>query len=205
MASERVLWDGEAYEPVIVFAHGAGAGPDSPFMQAMSENLVAQHIAVVRFEFPYWTQVRRQGKRRPPNPQKELQACMQDVAASVGSRPLWLMGKSMGARVAFQVADKIAARGAIGLGFPFHPPAKKDKTRTHELYNDCAENLLIHGTHDPFGRQEWVTEQQLPANLQLDWVSQGNHDLVPGKKAGISAEQSWLQIAQRVAKFIHRK
>lgn len=205
MASERMLWSGEAHESVVVFAHGAGAGPESPFMQAISDNLVAQKIAVLRFEFPYWTEVRRQGKRRPPNPQQQLQLCMQEVAASVGSRPLWLMGKSMGARVAFQVADKVAARGAIGLGFPFHPPAKKDRTRTHELYNDCRENLLIHGTHDPFGREDWVKAQQLPDNLQLSWASHGNHDLVPAKRTGISAQQSWLQVAQRVAQFIHRK
>lgn len=205
MLSERILFDGQDFEPVIVFAHGAGAGPDSPFMQAMSANLVAEKVAVMRFEFPYWTQVRTQGKRRPPNPQAVLQQCMQEVAASLGSRPFWLMGKSMGARVAFQVADNVGAQGAIGLGFPFHPPAKKDKTRTHELYNECAENLLLHGTRDPFGSQDWVEQQELPPNLQLNWVEQGDHDLVPKKATGISAEQSWQHIASSIATFIDSK
>lgn len=205
MRSERILFDGQNYEPVIVFAHGAGAGPDSPFMQTISAHLVAQQIAVMRFEFPYWTQVRAQGKRRPPNPQPVLQQCMQEVAASLGSRPLWLMGKSMGARVAFQVADKVGAQGAIGLGFPFHPPAKKDKTRTHELDNECAKNLLLHGTRDPFGRQDWVEQQVLPANLELNWVAEGDHDLVPKKATGISAQQSWQHIASSIATFIRCK
>ncbi|MCC5879433.1 MAG: alpha/beta hydrolase [Idiomarina sp.] len=204
MGSDWIQWDGQQHEPVLVFAHGAGAGPQSPFMQAISDLLVAQGVGVLRFEFPYWTQVREQARRRPPNPQQVLQACMLEVCEQVQNHPLWLLGKSMGARVAFQVADQAGALGAIGLGFPFHPAAKKDKTRTHELYNERGANLVIQGTADPLGKQDWVKQQRLPDNLQLHWVAQGNHDLVPKKATGVSAEQSWQQVAARVIQFIRQ-
>lgn len=202
MGSEWLQWDGQQHETTLIFAHGAGAGPQSAFMQAFTELLLAQGVGVIRFEFPYWTQVREQGRKRPPNPQRVLQASMLEVSASVQNRPFWLLGKSMGARVAFQIADQAGAQGAIGLGFPFHPAAKKDKTRTHELYNGRAANLVVQGTADPLGRQEWVAQQDLPDNLQLQWVAQGNHDLVPKKSTGVTATQSWQQAAAQVIEFI---
>ncbi|RUO32060.1 alpha/beta hydrolase [Aliidiomarina sedimenti] len=212
MVSSEMHWDGEDNPIVLVFAHGAGAGPQSEFMHSMAAKLAHQGLAVLRFEFPYWTQVRETGRKRPPNKQDVLQQAMQDVVSKAANgtaqgKPLWLMGKSMGARVAFQSYDPLHragfnVKGCVGLGFPFHPPGKQDKTRTHELINGAAKNLVIHGSKDPFGKQSWVESQSLAAQLMVEWVAGGNHDLVPNKSTGISANESWQQVAERVARFI---
>lgn len=193
-------------EPItVVFAHGAGAGSDSPFMQFMAQNLENEGLRVVRFDFPYWEQVRSSGVKRPPNPQPVLQQRMLQVAAEFAGKRLWLMGKSMGARVAFQCVEEAGARGAIGLGFPFHPPAKRERTRTHELINSAPANLVVQGTLDPFGKQEWVSQQKLPENLHVEWVEKAKHDLVPNKSTGVSDKESWCQIATQVATFIKER
>lgn len=201
MCSERLRRDGTGEKGTVVFAHGAGAGPQSDFMQHMAANLAQHGFAVWRFEFNYWSQIRESGKRRPPEPQPALQARMQEVCAGV-SRPFWLMGKSMGARVAFTCADVTGASGAIGLGFPFHANGKPEKTRTHELSNTRAANLVVQGTRDAMGRREWVDQQSLPANLHMRWRDQANHDLIAAKSTGISAQQGWREIAAEVASFI---
>ncbi|MGX5914370.1 alpha/beta family hydrolase [Aliidiomarina sp. Khilg15.8] len=203
MCSEREQWlNKEEGAPTVVFAHGAGAGPDSEFMHSMARNLAAQGLAVLRFEFDYWTQVRRTGKRRPPERQPALQARMLEVCAGLDSGPLWLMGKSMGARVAFRCADAAGATGAIGLGFPFHANGKAHKTRTHELTNTRPANLVVQGTRDVMGRRDWVEQQELPDNLKIIWRTDANHDLVAAKAQGIPATQGWLEISQQVADFI---
>ena len=194
--------EGPSTGPVVIFAHGAGAGPDSEFMQQVAKGLVSQGIAVVRFEFPYWTKIRTTGKRRPPNRQPQLQQSMLEVAAPYQHRPLWLMGKSMGARVAFTCADRLHAMGAIGLGFPFHPQGKPERHRLDELHNRRACNLIVQGTHDGMGKQAWVEQQSLPANLHIEWVATGNHDLVPHKSSGLDAQASWHQVVLLVSRFI---
>lgn len=49
----------------LILAHGAGAPMDSPFMENVSERLVARGVAVVRFEFPYMSARREDGRKRP--------------------------------------------------------------------------------------------------------------------------------------------
>lgn len=186
----------------VLFAHGAGAGPDSRFMQFMTQSLEDEGLTVVCFDFPYWQKVRSTGVKRPPNPQPVLQEKMLQVAATLADRPLWLMGKSMGARVAFQCVEKARAIGAIGLGFPFHPPAKVERTRTHELANSAAANLVIQGTLDPLGKQDWVNQQELPENLKVQWIEKAKHDLIPNKSTGVSETESWCLVATKVATFI---
>lgn len=192
--------------PLVIFTHGAGVGPQSEFMQAISHHLVAEGIGVFRFEFEYMSQVRIQQRKRPPSRQPKLQQELACVVSTIKqqqpNRSLWLMGKSMGARVAFQVADALDVEGCIGLGFPFHPAAKPDRTRTHELANQCAHNLVVQGERDALGHREFVATQSLPSNLYTHWVPAANHDLVPLKSSQITAQESWYLIALQVAHFI---
>ncbi|HEY0825672.1 MAG TPA: alpha/beta family hydrolase, partial [Ramlibacter sp.] len=44
-----------------VFAHGAGAGMQHPFMEAIAQGLAARGIAALRFQFPFM----EAGSRRP--------------------------------------------------------------------------------------------------------------------------------------------
>src|SRR5690554_7609334 len=57
----------------LIFAHGAGAPMDSPFMEVMTQHLLALGVNVARFEFPYMAQRRQDGVRRPPNRMNVLQ------------------------------------------------------------------------------------------------------------------------------------
>lgn len=202
MTTPLIIAEGPATGPIVIFAHGAGAGPESEFMREIAQGLVRQGIAIVRFEFPYWAQIRATGKRRPPNPQAQLQDALIEIAARYQHRPLWLMGKSMGARVAFLCADQLNALGTIGLGFPFHPQGKPEKNRTTELHNQRACNLVVQGTHDGMGNQAWVEQQALPENLHINWLATGNHDLVPHKSSGLDARASWQRVVLYVSQFI---
>ena len=59
---------------VLILAHGAGAGMQSPFMADLAALLAAQGITVVRFDFPYMQTIAETGKRRPPDKIDKLEA-----------------------------------------------------------------------------------------------------------------------------------
>ena len=93
-----------------VFAHGAGAAMDTPFMHYIARGLAAGGVQVLRFEFPYMAQRRHGGSKRPPNPQSQLLDCWRQVldeAPVVG--PLFVGGKSMGGRMASLLVDELYA------------------------------------------------------------------------------------------------
>ncbi|RUO44377.1 alpha/beta hydrolase [Aliidiomarina taiwanensis] len=190
----------------IVFAHGAGAGPDSPFMTAIAEALRVSGHPVHTFMFPYWQQVQETGRMRPPNPAAQLDEAMLNFCESLQLSDFVVMGKSMGARVAFRVADRCRARAAIALGFPFHPPGKELKHRLNDLYNQRPKNLIIQGERDPFGKRAWVEAQTLPENMTCVWASNGDHDLLATKRVqqqtGETASMRWQWAAQQVTEWV---
>lgn len=187
----------------VVFAHGAGAGLQSDFMQFFALALALNDIEVVRFNFPYWQKFMDTGVRRPPNRMPELEHGMRTVVNQFNDgKPLILMGKSMGSRVAFRLADELGAQSALALGFPFHPVGKPDKLRLDDLRNSCKKNLIIQGTRDNFGKPEEVARYSLPQNVHMHWVEGGDHSLEPTKRSGVGREQMWQAAVNEVTRLI---
>lgn len=175
---------------LVLFAHGAGADMDSDFMAAMAQRLCERGIAVVRFNFPYMQQRLLDGTRRPPNRAPALLACFEDAIALVterfAPRHLFLMGKSMGGRMAAMLgADDTKARlsGIICLGYPFLPPKGK-AVRLEPLQQCTLPLLIVQGERDSFGNRAQVASWDIPPAVNLHWVADGDHSLVPRKSSG---------------------
>ena len=137
------VWDGGGKEQLrlnghsdavrtIVLAHGAGAGRDTPFMNAMAAGLAERGLRIARFEFPYMAKRRSGGKSGPPDPEPVLRARWLKVIDTVGKDAI-IGGKSMGGRMASLVADEANVRGLVCLGYPFHPVGKPERLRTKHL------------------------------------------------------------------------
>ncbi|MEO1829579.1 MAG: alpha/beta family hydrolase [Pseudomonas sp.] len=196
---QSVLTDQPAGEPraTLLLAHGAGAPMDSPFMTQLAAALSAQGVKVVRFEFPYMAARRDDGRKRPPNPMPMLEQCMREQAAGVSGR-LFLGGKSMGARVASQLAAEVGAAGFVCFGYPFHPPGKPERTRIEHLQQIGCPGLIVQGTRDPFGKPDEVAAYPLDPALQLHWLDSGEHDFRPLKASG-RTQQALIEEAAGVA------
>jgi len=197
------LYDGPAdAERTIVLAHGAGRGWDSPSLVAIVGWLAESGHRVVRFEFPYMVRRRMDGSRRPPDRQPVLLDTWREVIERLGETGLVIGGKSMGGRMASLVADECQVAGLVCLGYPFHPPAKPEKTRTEHLVDLVTPTLMIQGDRDRFGTPDEVAGYELSDSIQLDWMPDGDHDLVPRKKSGRTAEQNWSRAVERICSFI---
>src|SRR5690625_374287 len=82
----------------LFLAHGAGAGWDHPWLNTMVQHLVEQGVWVRRLEFPYAQQMRKTGRRRPPQPVAQLQHYFAELLylQREENLPCFVGGKSMG-------------------------------------------------------------------------------------------------------------
>jgi predicted alpha/beta-hydrolase family hydrolase len=174
-------------EITVVLAHGAGAGKDHPWMKRVALAFESAGFRVVTFNFPY-----SDAKRHVPDRPAVLEAHFAEIwrdAARDATGPMFAAGKSMGGRIASQVAAKgdlsPTPAGLVFFGYPLHPPGKPDQRRDAHLPKITAPMLFIQGTRDPFASPDELRAlvQGLPG-ATLSIVEGGDHSLATTKKAG---------------------
>ncbi|HVR42177.1 MAG TPA: alpha/beta family hydrolase [Thermoanaerobaculia bacterium] len=178
------LVDGPSEGVRFLFAHGAGAPMDSPFMRDVAVGLGARGVEVIRFEFPYMA-ARREGKRRPPDRTAILLDTWRTVVGEWrGEGRLFLGGKSMGGRMATMVADELGVDGVVCFGYPFHPAGRPQALRTGHLESIRTPTLIVQGTRDSLGNRDEVVRLPLSPALTIVWIEQGDHSLAPPVRSG---------------------
>lgn len=199
----ELLWDGPPDAAVtVVLAHGAGQPMDSAFMAFFADGLAAAGLRVARFEFPYMAATRRDGVRRPPDRRPALLASWRAVIAALAGRRLVIGGKSLGGRIASEIADDAGALGLICLGYPFHPPGRPDSPRITHLVGLGTPTLIVQGTRDPFGSPEEVATYALSPAIRLHWLADGDHGFAPRASSGRTEGQNRADALAAIVAFI---
>ena len=204
MTHSELLANGpETAEKVIVLAHGAGAPMDTPFMTTMAEGLAAAgDLRVVRFEFPYMALRRTTGKRGGPDRPAVLQQTWHDVIQALGDpAQLIIGGKSMGGRIASEVAEAAQVGGVLCLGYPFHPPGRPEKLRTAHLQDLTRPTLILQGERDTFGTPDDVAGYDLSPAIRVEWIPDGDHSFKPRKSSGHSLDSNMTRAIEASVKF----
>ena len=191
---------------VLVLAHGAGQGMDSPFMVHFGESIAQRGVSVVQFEFEYMRTARATGKRKPPDREPKLRACWHNVVAQVRKdikpKQLFIGGKSMGGRMASLVADELSVDGLVCLGYPFHPPGKPDRLRTEHLETIRTQTIICQGERDPFGTFDDVESYTLSKRIDVRWLTDGDHGFKPRKASGRTEQDNWSEVIDMLLGFI---
>ncbi len=189
-----------------IFAHGAGAGYQTPFMEDIASQLAELGIEVWRFNFPYMQTMQETGKRRPPEKMPALEAhfkaLLEKSLAESVSLPTFIGGKSMGGRVATHILEDSEARGAVVFGYPFHPPGKPEKLRTGHLENIAKPVCICQGERDTFGTQTEIDNYSLASTVTISFLSDGDHSLKPRKKSGATLQDNVSNAARTAASFM---
>lgn len=207
MSAPDYLTDGPksaALTLTLALAHGAGAPMDSDWMNMVAAAVAAKGFRVIRFEFPYMTERRTTGKKRPPNPARILEETWDAVISDLGPERLVIGGKSMGGRIASMVADRTGVQGLVCLGYPFHPPGRPEKLRTEHLATLKTPTLICQGERDPFGTKDEVPGFTLSKRIKLHWAPDGDHGLKPRKKSGFTEEQNIADAVSAIAAFMSK-
>jgi predicted alpha/beta-hydrolase family hydrolase len=186
-----------------VLGHGAGGSQSHPSMVGIAEVLSGRGFDVVTFDFLY-----AHAGRRIPDKNDTLEATWRAVIAAVRARAevsqarLLLGGRSMGGRIATQVAAAGGAgelAGLVLLGYPLHPPGKPEKLRAAHLPSVPLPMLFVQGSKDTFGTPEELGPIVAPLRgSRLFVVQGGDHSLVV---RGEPRERTLARVADEVVLF----
>jgi uncharacterized protein len=181
------LYPADGARGAIVLGHGAGAGQKHPFMVRAARELAGRGLSVATFDFPYMA-AGRSAPDRAPVLEDAWRAAIDAGRAQFPNLPLFIGGKSMGGRIASQVA----AQGGVGplaglafLGYPLHPPGNPERRRDAHLPQIAEPMLFVQGTRDTFGTADEI--RALLPRLQratLHEVAEGDHSFKIPKRAG---------------------
>jgi predicted alpha/beta-hydrolase family hydrolase len=180
----RYLSDGpKTSKHIFLFAHGAGAPMEHPWMTSVAKTMGEHGIRVVRFNFGYM-----EAKRKAPDRQPVLLDTWRSVIEEHGGgAKVVIGGKSMGGRMASMIADEMNVRGLVCFGYPFHPPGKPEAVRTAHLEHLKTPALILQGTKDPFGTREDVAGYKLSKAIRVEWIEKGDHSLKGGLPQAIAS------------------
>jgi len=194
----------------LVLAHGAGAPQTHPWMVRMAGALASRGLEIFTFNFLY-----AESRRRVPDKNAVLEetwrAAVQAVQtrSEAAARRLYVGGKSMGGRIATQVAA--AGPGAIAdlaglvlLGYPLHPPGRPDKLRSAHLARVLAPMLFVQGSRDAFGTPaelEPIVRPLASGGTRIFAIEGGDHSLLPLKSSGLDVEQVTARVADEILRF----
>jgi predicted alpha/beta-hydrolase family hydrolase len=196
-------------KPAVILAHGAGNDMFHPLLAHMAHLLERAGYLSIRFNFPY-----RDRGRRTPDGEEALMAAWMSVFAFFRDHPLYhnerivAGGKSLGGRVALQAsaAGLIDAAGLILLGYPLHPPGKKDILRDAPIHRVKVPMLFLSGSEDPFCDTRILADVlgriQAPSTLEV--VEGAGHSFKVGGESPVSDEQVYARILGVTLNWLER-
>jgi uncharacterized protein len=195
-----------AARALYVLAHGAGAGMQHAFMEAIAHALAARDVASFRYNFPYM-QARRGRPDRTPVLLRTVRAAVAAAAAALPGVPLFAGGKSMGGRMTSQAHAESplpGVRGLVFLGFPLHPHGRPGTERATHLAHVDLPMLFLQGTRDDFAGLELIRSVTagLGSRATLHLVDGADHGFHVLKRSGRTDAEVLEELAEAGAAWM---
>jgi hypothetical protein len=190
---------------LLVFAHGAGAGMRSGFMESIAHDLAEVRIATFRYQFPYMEE-----RRKSPDPQQILTATVQSAVAAAHEAapdlPLVTGGKSLGGRMTSMASLPPLVKGLVFFGFPLHAPGKPSTKRAEHLFNLSLPMLFMQGPRDTFTDLKLLRPICLRLGVRaiMHIIEGADHSFHMLKSSTLNDEQVLKQLALTVADWASR-
>jgi len=189
----------------LVFAHGAGAGMEHPFMSAIADGLLERGMATLRYQFPYM----EKGSPRPDPPtlcHQTVRAAVMKAHALMPSVPLIAGGKSFGGRMTSQaqaMSPLPEVRGLCFLGFPLHAPKKISAARAEHLSSIRIPMLFVQGTRDALANRDVLASvtAQLGSAATLASIDAADHSFHVLVRSGRTDAEVMQEVLDAIEKW----
>lgn len=180
----------------LVLTHGAGRGIDAPDLAALAAGLPRRGISVALVEQPW----RVAGRRVASRPEALDEGFVAVVNRLRPRTPMFVGGRSAGARVACRTGKDLGAVGVVALAFPLHPPGRPEKSRVDELLGSELPTLVVQGERDSFGGPG-----EFPPQQSLVGVPDADHSFKVSKRAATTSDQALSAVVDAVAAWVDRR
>lgn len=198
---------GDPKDPVLILAHGAGAGMHHPFLVHLANKITASGIRTIRFNFPYM----EQGRKAPGSP-KDAIFCWKQMIEEVNhlypNCPLFISGKSYGGRMASHLLANnlhLSVEGIIYFGFPLHAPGRDSTDRAKHLSEITLPQLFIQGTKDKLANIDLIREVVTGIKRsELVEIAGGDHSFNVPASHSFSKEEVMDRLAEVASDWIKR-
>jgi predicted alpha/beta-hydrolase family hydrolase len=194
---------------MLVLAHGAGAGMEHRFMEALAAGLADRGMASFRYQFPY---TERGGKRPDPAPILEatVRSAVDAAAGLAKGLPLFAGGKSMGGRMTSQTAAKEPlpdVRGIVFFGFPLHAPGKPGSERAEHLNAVGVPMLFLQGTRDSLAGLDLLEPavRKLGSRATLHVVDGADHSFHVPARSGRTDTEALDELVRTTAEWAAKR
>jgi predicted alpha/beta-hydrolase family hydrolase len=192
----------------LILGHGAGAGQRSPFMVDFATALSGLGVDVFTFNFLYTEQQRRIPDRGPV-----LESCYRSVIAAVhgelerSTEKLFIGGKSMGGRIATQVAASdrtLPIAGVVLLGYPLHSPGRREDRRDKHLPAVGRPMLFVQGTRDGFGTPAELAPvaEAIGPSMSIHAINGGDHSFKLARKDPAAQAAVYVDVQRRMVEWM---
>lgn len=191
--------------PHFLFAPGAGAGSDSPWMRRYTE-LLRQLGEVTCLDYPY----RLRGSKLP-DPLPRLVEAHRLALRELEQRtqgPIILIGKSMGGRVGCHVSLETPVSALVCLGYPLRGQGKRAALRDQVLKQLRTAVLFVQGTEDPLCPLALLeaTRLEMAAPSELLVLEGADHSLSASRaklaRTGTTQAELERRIIERIGRFV---
>ena len=191
---------------ILVFAHGAGVGMKSKFMEQVSLSLAELGIASLRFNFPYM----EKGKRMPdtkPVCTATVKAAVDKASKLSPKLPIFAGGKSFGGRMTSTTASEGMiphVKGIIFFGFPLHAPGKPSNDRAEHLYKVEIPMLFLQGSRDALASLDMLKPviKKIEGKAGLFVLEGGDHSFHCSKEYGIKDSEAIKMLCDEVKRWM---
>lgn len=180
----------------LVLTHGAGGGIDAPDLTALAVRLPPRGITVALVEQP-WRVAGRRVAARPEVLDEGFAAVVNRLRPQT---PMFVGGRSAGARVGCRTGRRLGAVGVVALAFPLHPPGRPEKSRATELLEADLPTLVVQGDRDAFGRPD-----EFPPQQSLVPVPDADHGFAVPKRAETTPDEALASIVDAVEDWLERR
>ena len=128
---------------------------------------------------------------------------LEAIAAASGDTIIG--GFSLGGRIAANLCADVAPRGLLCFGYPFHAAKEPKERRGLEALSRLQlPTRIIQGTRDNHGSAADVRSYGLPGSVEMVWLNDGNHRLVPRERSGHTHEELVRAAAASAISFVRR-
>lgn len=192
---------------LLLLAHGAGAGMEHPFMNALADELAESNIATLRFNFLYM----HKGGKRPDSPRiahAALVAAKDRAVAYAKKYKLKLIagGKSFGGRMTSQAAAAgllPEVERLVFFGFPLHATGRPGIERADHLKEIKQRMLFLQGTRDTLAQNDLIKKVcNARSKAKLIVMDGADHSFKMLKSSGKTQEDMIRQLAAQVSMWI---